>query len=55
MKKTSSIFLTCLFFGAVLFLFSSCGVSNKRIIRYQKLEEDTDKKNNSITYNNNLL
>ncbi|MBO4857037.1 MAG: tetratricopeptide repeat protein [Treponema sp.] len=42
MKKTSSIFLTCLFFGAVLFLFSSCGVSNKRIIRYQKLEEGVD-------------
>ncbi len=39
MKKSSSIFLTCLFFGAVLFLFSSCGVSNKKILRYQKLEE----------------
>ena len=33
MKKFVLLILTC------LFLFSSCGVSNKRIIRMQKLEE----------------
>ena len=33
MKKNVFFILTC------LFLFSSCGVSNKRIIRMQKMEE----------------
>ena len=33
MKKIVFFILTC------LFLFSSCGVSNKRIIRMQKMEE----------------
>ena len=42
MKKISSVVLSCIFLVTVLFEFSSCGVSNKKIMRYQRLEEGVE-------------
>ena len=42
MKKISSVILSCIFLATVLLGFTSCGVSNKKIMRYQRLEEGVE-------------
>lgn len=42
MKTKNSFLSVFIFFSFLLCFFSSCGVSNKRVLRYQKLEEGVD-------------